>query len=152
MKRGRSFERKSKKTSVMPSAGKAADELLDVSGEPGKSEALDLGGGRIRTGACKAVDHRGFDLGARIGINQAPDAAFSKGIETAVAVAGDHRQARGGRLQEGDAEALAGARHGEDAGECKIVRELRVRNLARKHHAIRDASPVRQPLQPGAVV
>ena len=50
----------------------------------------------------------------------------------------------GGRLEEDDAEALTGARHGEHVCEREVVGQLRVGDLAGEHDAIGDAGALGQ--------
>src|SRR5262245_23325409 len=99
------------------SVGKASEEAVDMMGEILEAEPLDLGG--IACAATlQGLDHGVDDLLLRVGIDETADAPIGKRIDAAVAVAGDHGQAGGCRLEEDNAEAFAGARHGERAGGC----------------------------------
>src|SRR5262245_22085925 len=121
----------------MQSADETADKNVDMGREPSEGEASCLlCAGRYGMVAQQGVDHRTCDLSGRVRIDEAPDASIGEGVHASVAVAANHREARGCRFNEDDAEALAGARHREHVRVREVVWKLRVGHVAGKHHAI----------------
>src|SRR5262245_46313829 len=82
----------------MQSADETADKNADVGREPSEGEASCLlGAGGYGMVAQEGVDHGAFQFGRRVRIDEAPDADIGEGVHAAIAIAANHREARGCR-------------------------------------------------------
>src|SRR5688572_29051923 len=95
--------------------------------------------GRWCDPARQPVDERRRQCTAVQWVDKPAKCPVREGIDAAVSVAADHWQACGGRLEERDSEAFAGARHGKDRCERQAGAEILGSDLAREDYVFGDS-------------
>ena len=138
-------------TACAPSVGKRSNEFIDVTCEIFDRETRDRIWLRdLAPLQCRA--DRLDELSAIIWIDSATDSAVSERVATAIAIAADHRQARGGSFEKDNAKALASARHGKEIGDREVIRQIGLGNFPGKFDDMRNAFVDSELLEAGAIV